>query len=54
MMPNGEMKFMRMEVLKCPDKEVVAEIFDEKVSKKELLSWGGTCFLAPGQKGVSA
>lgn len=54
LLPNGEMKFVRMEVAQCPDKEVVEQIFEEKIKKNEIVAWGGTCFLAPGQKGVGA
>ena len=54
LLPTGEMKFLRMEVPQCPEKEVVAKIFEEKIKKNEIVAWGGTCFVAPGQKGIEA
>lgn len=54
LLPNGEMKFIRMEVPQCPDKAVVEQIFEEKIKKNEIVAWGGTCFIAPGQSGVKA
>lgn len=54
MLPSGEMKFVRMEVPACPDKDVVEKIMEEKVQRREIVGWGGTCFVAPNQKGVGA
>lgn len=54
LLPTGEMKFLRMEVPQCPDKEVVEKVFEEKIAKREIVAWGGTCFVAPGQAGIKA
>jgi predicted PolB exonuclease-like 3'-5' exonuclease len=54
LLPNGEMKFLRMEVFQCPEKEVVEKVFEEKIKNNEIVAWGGTCFIAPGQSGVKA
>jgi|SanBayMetagenome_1026888.scaffolds.fasta_scaffold00489_8 hypothetical protein len=54
LLPTGEMKFIRMEVAQCPEKAAVEQIFEEKIKKNEIVAWGGTCFLAPGQKGIKA
>lgn len=54
LLPTGEMKFLRMEVAQCPDKQIIEKVFEEKVAKQEIVAWGGTCFVAPGQSGIKA
>lgn len=54
MLPSGEMKFVRMEVPACPDEAAVNQIMEEKIKRREIIGWGGTCFVAPNQRGISS